>query len=270
MEKNYKIAVKFEINKGRIQLFDKNGNKLPGKGTRCEGDFYCFGNNLTSLEGAPESVGGGFYCYNNNLTSLAGAPESVGGGFYCSGNNLTSLAGAPESVGGGFYCSNNNLTSLAGAPKERQAMFSVFLSAGYVFADGILTRKKWQKKISAKITVYKTEKLGFKKNAPVVYIATDGKNFAHGKTIRLAAEELAFKTGKRDVSEFKNMKPDTKKTPEEWAFIYRQCTGSCQTGIDMFMARHKLKKSYTLAEILEATKGAYAHNAFKSVVCEAA
>ena len=93
----------------------------------------------------------------------------------------------------------------------------------------------------------------------------DGKN-AHGKTIKEALEELAFKTDDRDVSQYKNMPPDTTKTPKEWAFAYRMITGACQYGTNSFMSRHKLKKQYTLAEIIEATKGAYGHDRFIAVV----
>jgi hypothetical protein len=59
---------------------------------------------------------------------------------------------------------------------------------------------------------------------------------------------------------------DTVKTPKEWAFIYRMITGACQYGTASFMSRYKLKKSYTLAEIIEATKGAYGHERFIEVV----
>jgi hypothetical protein len=85
-------------------------------------------------------------------------------------------------------------------------MFSVFLSAKLIFADGILTRKKSQRKISSEIILYKTEKLGFKKNAPIVYVVSDGTNFAHGKTASEAVSELSFKTSdKGDLSDLKEM-----------------------------------------------------------------
>jgi hypothetical protein len=249
--------------------FDCSNNQLTslaGAPESVGGGFNCKNNNLTSLEGAPESVGRSFDCNNNNLTSLEGAPESVGGYFDCYNNQLTSLEGAPESVGGYFDCSNNQITSLAGAPKERQPMFSAFLCAGFVFADGILTRKKSQRKISAEVTLYKTEKLGFKKNSPVVFVATDGNNFAHGDSAKAALEELAFKTNGRDTSQYSGMALDTKKTPDEWAFVYRTITGACQYGTKEFMSRRELKKKYTLAEIIEQTKGAFGHESFKAVV----
>src|SRR3990167_5180470 len=346
MKKEMKLAVKFKITLGKIQLFDKNGSKLPGKGSHwggnfyCSsnqltslecapesvgGDFYCHNNQLTSLEGAPESVGGAFYCdnnqltslegapesvggafycynnhltslegapesvggtfhcsnnqltslegapesvggnfscYNNQLTSLEGAPESVGGNFYCYNNQLTSLEGAPESVGGDFHCDNNRLTSLEGAPESNSNMFDSFYKNKFVFADRILTKLLSRKK-EAGVIIYKTQRLGKKE---VVYIATkDNKTFAHGKSVREAVMELEFKSGKRDISEYKNMPPDTIKPPHEWAFIYRMITGACQAGVSMFMDRHKLKERYTLAEIIEATKGQFGNDRLQQV-----
>ena len=220
-----KIAVKFEIIKGHIQLFDKNGEKLDGKGTKWEGDFYCSHNQLTSLEGAPESVGGDFSCYSNQLTSLEGAP------------------------------------------KEHQPMFSAFLSAGFVFCDNILTRKKSSKKFGVGLTLYKTERLGFKKNAPIVYVISDGTNHAHGDTIEAAMTDFTFKTANRDLSRFKNLPDTTKKTVAEWAVDYRIITGACQFGVESFIKQQgKMKKSYTLKEIIKITDGAYGHDKFVQAV----
>jgi len=100
----------------------------------------------------------------------------------------------------------------------------------------------------------------------VVYVATDGKKFAHGNTAKIALEELAFKTGSRDLTKYKNMPLDTKKTPEEWARVYRMITGACQYGTREFMARKTLKKKYTLAEIIKETNGAFGHSKFLEVV----
>lgn len=47
-----RIAASFKVINGKIQLFDKNGKKLTGNGTKWEGDFDCSSNPaLTSLEG---------------------------------------------------------------------------------------------------------------------------------------------------------------------------------------------------------------------------
>ena len=86
--------------------------------------------------------------------------------------------------------------------------------------------------------------------------------------MREAVEELMFKAGKRDVEQYKNMPLETEKSPQEWAFVYRMVTGACQHGTKHFMeSKGVLKSSYTLAEIIEQTQGAYGHEEFKKVVC---
>ena len=226
-----KIATKFKIINGRIQLFDKDGNKLKGKGTKWNGWFDCYNNPaLTSLEGAPESVGGGFNCSNNPA--------------------LTSLEGAPES----------------NKPLHNSYLLSAFLKKGMVFCDGILTRKI-SVKIKLDLTIYKTSKLGFKKKAPIVYVCIKGQYSAHGNTLNEALADLAFKSISKDVKQFRNMPKDTTNTPQEWGFIYRAITGACQSGVNMFIeSKGKLKKKYSLSEILEQTKGAYGHDKFKEAV----
>jgi hypothetical protein len=105
----------------------------------------------------------------------------------------------------------------------------------------------------------------------VLFIASDGNGLnAHGKTLKEATQELAFKAAKRDVSQFKGMAKTTKKTPDEWAFVYRAVTGACQVGTQSFMSSHgKLKKTYTLTEIIELTKGQWGHSEFVNVVTAA-
>ena len=98
------------------------------------------------------------------------------------------------------------------------------------------------------------------------YVASKDGQDAHAKTIKAAIDDLAFKTGDRDVSEFENMPLKTVKTPKEWAFIYRQCTGACHLGIEMFMGSKKLKNTYSLKEILRETKGQYGHDVFEKVI----
>ena len=99
------------------------------------------------------------------------------------------------------------------------------------------------------------------------YIAQRGENNAHGKTISEAMQELAFKTAKRDLTQYRAMPLDTSKTPKQWALVYRDITGACKLGAEMFMKeRGKLKRRYTLAEIIEETKGAYGSEKFQEAV----
>jgi hypothetical protein len=99
------------------------------------------------------------------------------------------------------------------------------------------------------------------------YVAQSGGNNAHGKTIAEATQELLFKTGSRDVEQYRNMPTTTKKTPVQWALIYRAITGACQYGTSKFIeSRSNLKKHYTLAEIIIQTKGQFGHEEFVAVV----
>jgi hypothetical protein len=116
-----------------------------------------------------------------------------------------------------------------------------------------------------------SSKSGVKKlkteHGKILYVVTSGEFSAHGKTIKEAREALIYKTQSRDVSEYKNMPKDTVKTPKEWAAIYHVVTGACIAGCENFIqGKGKLKKTYTLAEILEETKGAYASETFRKVV----
>jgi hypothetical protein len=63
------------------------------------------------------------------------------------------------------------------------------------------------------------------------------------------------------------MPKHTRKSPQDWAFVYRMVTGACQYGTKHFMEQKgKLKNTYTLAEIIAETKGAYGHDKFREVV----
>jgi hypothetical protein len=95
-----------------------------------------------------------------------------------------------------------------------------------------------------------------------VYLVTDGEHSAHGDTIKQARESLLFKKTDRDTSEYDGLSLDDKKTPMEWAVAYHVITGACEYGCKQFMKSKKLKKQYTLREILEETKGAYGYEKF--------
>ena len=100
------------------------------------------------------------------------------------------------------------------------------------------------------------------------YLVSDGQgNSAHGKTIKEARDDLAFKLMSKDVTHFNNMPLKTTKTPTEWAMVYRAITGACKYGTKQFVEnKGELKETYTLKEILEQTNGAYGFEKFKEVV----
>jgi hypothetical protein len=121
-----------------------------------------------------------------------------------------------------------------------------------------------------KITLLSCRRAKIKKGKIVgdkFFLAQQGKQNAHGTTAREALAELHFKTSSRDVAKYKSMPLDTSKTPTEWGFVYRAITGACQFGVKDFMkSKGKLKRRYTLSEILVETNGAYRHDVFANAV----
>jgi len=122
------------------------------------------------------------------------------------------------------------------------------------YTDGIFTRV-----ISVKNGVKKVKN----DNGDILYIVSSDAHSAHGKSIKEAREALLFKTAERDTSAYNDLTLDTVKTPMEWAVAYHIITGACQSGCMSYMSsKGKLKKKYTLAEIITETKGAYMHGVF--------
>ena len=217
---------------------------------------------LSSLTSAPE----GFNPTAGrdlDLSSLTSVPEgfspTAGGAIYL--NSLTSVPeGFSPTAGGAIYLGRECGIKTGGLPEKfneklRADLELKFNIKGFTIADGILARIIHSRGALKKVMICGQTKTS--------WLASDDKgNHAHGDTMREAREELAFKTGDRDVSQYRNLPLDIVKTPKEWAFVYRNITGACGQGTKMFMARQKLKKSYTLSEIIAATNGAYGHESF--------
>lgn len=213
---------------------------------------------------------GGYLLYLRGCTGLTELPDGLTVGGFLDLRGCTGLTQLPDglTVGGSIY-----LRGLAiKPPKKRNKLpegFSAsvkmsievkFNAKGYTIADGILARVLQSKGGLKKIMI-----VG-KKTAS--WLASDDKgNYAHGDTSHEAVQELAFKSGERDVSQFANMPKNTVKTPQEWAFVYRMVTGACQYGTKRFVeSKGVLKSEYTLAEIIEQTSGAYGSETFRKVV----
>lgn len=106
--------------------------------------------------------------------------------------------------------------------------------------------------------VLKTTK-GVKKvrtdSGEVLYVVGDGNgNFAHGKSIKEAREDLVYKI----TVKFEGDLPKSA-TGAEWVGIYRAATGACAAGCKEFVTRHGLDLSatYTVEQVRELTKGAF-------------
>jgi hypothetical protein len=188
--------------------------------------------------------------------------ESVGGDLYI---YAEAKLDALKSVGGDLYI---NAEAKLDAPKLYSKGFDNFKVYDGIACVVISTKtKNGIDVLSCRQAKIKQQKLIGEK----LFVAKKGSITAHAADLKTALEELTFKLGDRNVDQYKNMPKHTRKSPEDWAFIYRMVTGACQYGTKQFMeAKGKLKRTYTLAEILTETKGAYGHDKFQSVVAEKA
>lgn len=119
------------------------------------------------------------------------------------------------------------------------------------FADGIFSRV-----ISNKSGVKKVKT----DNGDVLYIVGDDNgNYAHGKTIKEAREDLVYKV----VAKFDGELPK-KATGKEWVSIYRALTGACAAGVKNFVERtgKSLDEEYTAIEISKLVKGEFGGDIF--------
>ncbi|MFA7333396.1 MAG: hypothetical protein WC130_03785 [Kiritimatiellia bacterium] len=222
---------------------------------------------VTSLpEGFNPTVGGSLY-----LSSVTSLPEgfnpTVGG--YLDLSSVTSLPeGFNPTVGGSLYLSSfkGKKPDCKNIPQGFSASLRLsietrFNAKGFTVADGILARI-----IQARGPLKKIIVAG-KKECTWLASSDDGIVHAHGDTAAEALAELAFKLAdKGDLSDLRAMPMDTVKTPQEWGLVYRRATGACKSGTKHFMAQKVTKESYTLAEILEETKGAFGAERFREVV----
>lgn len=262
--------------------------------------FNCSNNRLTSLKGAPKYVCIQFDCSYNRLRSLRWAPEGPVKHFNCRDNRLTSLRGAPRVVTGTFYCCNNRLATLTGAPvvvgefftcnnNKLLAFYHTFESSiqnfscrgntalhhlpdnfeaqrisgdayswrgsTWSFFDGVQKEVATIRK-SGSITVYKMK--------DGTYAVHDGEAYSHGETLKEAKADLIYKRTSRNLSAYESLTMNSKLPLAECIKMYRSITGACSLGTKEFCSRRKLKKAYTVREVIELTDGAYGNDILRS------
>src|SRR3990167_4023973 len=288
------------IHKGNLEITSQNSQNYKNL-VEVTGDLYIYSNAELS---ALKSVGGDLYIYSNAdlsaLKSVGGhlsinsnaelsAPllESVGGDLYINSNAelsaplLESVGGdlyiysnaelsALKSVGGDLYINSNAIEKFPNNVKIK-CLREICGNIGrlkFELIDGIACAVLSTRSRDGLI-IKRCRKSIFKNAAltgDVFFVASDKKNNAHGKTAKQALEELAFKGMDRNVDKYRNMPLNTKKTPNEWGSIYRIITGACQFGVELFKSEKKLKKSYTLEEILKETQGTFGYKRFKEII----
>jgi hypothetical protein len=107
--------------------------------------------------------------------------------------------------------------------------------------------------ISKKGAVYKVRVDGKEQ-----YVVDGGTAYSHGDTIKEARDDLMYKLLDRDCSEYESIGLDKKLTVKEAIKMYRTITGACSAGTKRFVELEgKLKRYYTVGEIIDATKGQY-------------
>jgi hypothetical protein len=213
-------------------------------------------------------VGGSLDLQGTQITALPDGLH-VGGSLYLQGTQITALPDGLR-VGGSLDLQGTQITALPDGLRVEEVLFDGQIG-GQTFAvfDGTGSVVLSEKDIGGVLVRHcrKSEFEDGKLTGDKFYVASrDGEN-AHGETIQEATEQLMFKGGARDVEQYRDMPLDTVKTPSEWALIYRVVTGACQFGTREFVkSKGEMKESYSLAEILEETRGAWGHDQFRSVV----
>ena len=228
-----------------------------GVSLSCGGDL-----NLGSLTSLPEGVSlscGGYL----NLGSLTSLPEGVslscGGDLYL--GSLTSLPeGVSLSCGGYLYLRSRRIYRGDKFPKHVAQLRYLWRNKEYIKVDGIFTRI-----ISERGKVMKVQRIARKE---IEYLITDGEGrWAHGATLKEAKESLIYKITDRDSSKYKTWDKNTIVSHAEAIEAYRVITGACALGTRHFcesVLGENKKDKYTIAEVIELTKGQYGAETFKN------
>lgn len=216
---------------------------------------YC---GLTSLRGAPAIANGYFGCAHNDLPTLKFAPKIVKGCFACNNNKLLAFYHTFESSIQNFSCSGN--TALHHLPDNFEAQrisgdaYS-WRGSTWSFFDGVQKEVATIRK-SGSITVYKMK--------DGTYAVHDGEAYSHGETLKEAKADLIYKRTSRNLSAYESLTMNSKLPLAECIKMYRSITGACSLGTKEFCSRRKLKKAYTVREVIELTDGAYGNDILRS------
>ena len=215
----------------------------------------------TGLTELPDNLTVGGSLYLRGCTGLTELPDNltVGGWLYLSG--CTGLTELPDNltVGGSLYLRGcTGLTELPDKYKPRKLKNGDYKAGRYLYADNILTHIRRVKKIG-KYYYY----IGKIRNKNVIF---DGKHYAHCKSFSDGAKDIEFKNAKeRGAKQYRKLKLSDTVTKDEAITMYRVITGACRAGTDGFVdSLGKTKDKYTVAEIIEITRGQYGAAVFEN------
>ena len=211
------------------------------------------GYTLEVRDGKPY-YGGSLYLQGTPITSL---PDNltVGDILYLQGTPITSL---PDNltVGGWLYLRGTPITDISKVNLNAPDIYT-WRNNKYIKCDGVFSRV-----LSHKGNVWKVQSIG---KDDTMYIVTDGNGkYAHGETIKAAKADLIYKISNREKSKYESLTLDSQVTFEEAIEMYRVITGACAAGTKNFVENRlrEKKAKYTIAEIIELTKGEYQSDVF--------
>ena len=215
----------------------------------------------TGLTQLPDNLTVGGDLYLNGCTGLTELPDNLTVGGWLDLSGCTGLTQLPDNltVGGDLYLNGcTGLTELPDKYKPRKLKNGDYKAGRYLYADNILTHIKRVKKIG-KYYYY----IGKIRDKNVIF---DGKHYAHCKSFYDGVKDIEFKNAKeRGAEQYKKLKPSDTVTKDDAITMYRVITGACRAGTDGFVdSLGKTKDKYTIAEIIEITKGQYGAAVFEN------
>jgi hypothetical protein len=209
---------------------------------------------LTSIPPGFNPTVGGYLGLGSLISIPPGFNPTVGGYL-----DLRSLKSIPEgfalTVGGSLDL--RSLTSRKRPQTKTPPMMLSWRNGKIILIDSILSEV-----ISRKGNIWKTNRVGKKE---IEYIVTDGDGkYAHGATIKEAKADLIYKIKDRDTSKYQGLALNTVMSFEQAVECYRVITGACIPGVKGFVEQKGKRDKYTIAEMIEVTRGQYGNETFKS------
>ncbi len=97
-------------------------------------------------------------------------------------------------------------------------------------------------------------------------VVCDGEYYAHCRTFKEGVLDIAFKKSEdRGAEQYSHLMLESELTYNEAVIAYRVITGACRAGTQQFLDSIKEKKEkYTVAEIIEITKGQFGSTVFEN------
>ena len=218
--------------------------------------------NLRNAKAIPQgfnpTVGGSL-----DLESVTSIPEGFNptvGGWLDLRNAKAIPQGFNPTVGGSLYLPEQFRHMVNNKQKPDFSKPFEWLDGKFILADGIMTEV-----LSKHGNVSHVRKVGAKPGE-TMYLVTDGEGrYAHGETIKEAKESLIYKIKNRDKSEYESLTLDSKVTFQYGIEMYRVITGACAAGVRDFVESNAVAHTdYTVAQIIEMTRGKYGHAEFKT------